>query len=70
METIHLTQAYQVKGFKPANKGYRHPHLPNAVIIPMKRLQKKVFVLPVVKDIEGDTMTARLNSLEIYLAVK
>jgi len=70
MEKIHLTKAYQVSGFKPDNKGYKHPKISNAIVIPMKRLQKKAYVLVAGKDIEAVIMTAKLNLFEICLAVK
>jgi len=39
-----LYDTYQFPGFIPKKTVYPHPAIPNAVIIPLKRIQKKRFV--------------------------
>jgi hypothetical protein len=68
MNKKRLSDVYRFKGFIPKQKVYEHPVISNAVIIPLRRIQKKRIVRFVVKVIKH-IMTIRRNWLEIYRVV-
>jgi hypothetical protein len=68
MSKYKLTDGYIFKGFRASQKIIYLESKPNARIIQLKRIQKKLYANPVAKNIEP-IMIKKQNSSGIYHAV-